>query len=84
LDELNYAEIYAKLCRKLIDLETKEKDENGKTVKFRTVLLQRAQHYFEKTDKETQDADLEDKEISPSEAEEKRVKAKRHYLGNIR
>jgi hypothetical protein len=53
-------------------------------LKFRTVLLQRAQHYFEKTDKETQDADLEDKEISASEAEEKRVKAKRHYLGNIR
>ncbi|OQV18775.1 putative Eukaryotic translation initiation factor 4 gamma 3 [Hypsibius exemplaris] len=83
LDELNYAEIYAKLCRKLIDLETKP-DDNGRVVKFRTVLLQRAQHYFEKTDMESQEADKEDVKITAAEAEEKRVKAKRHYLGNIR
>ncbi|OQV18741.1 ATP-dependent helicase NAM7 [Hypsibius exemplaris] len=85
LDELNDPEIYAKLCRKLMDLETKP-DGSGRVVKFRVVLLHRVQDYFEKSAKQSQlqKADEEFVKISAAEAQEKNVKAMRRYLGSIR
>ena len=88
LDEQNYAELYARLCRKLIDLHVPQEAgaDPAKSIKFRTVLLQRAQHYFEKTEREEQESDKEkeDADNDPVVVEQKRVKAKRHYVGNIR
>ena len=71
--------------------ETVEKDgQTGQTVKFRTVLLQRAQKYFEKTDKELVENETDvsgaekQSEAEKQLAQEKKQKARRRYFGNIR
>ena len=59
-------------------------DDKGAPFKFRTVLLQRAERYFEKTD---QKCDLNEKNLSNCSdaektlAEEKKAKARRRYFG---
>ncbi|XP_055330036.1 eukaryotic translation initiation factor 4 gamma 1-like isoform X2 [Paramacrobiotus metropolitanus] len=82
LEEITYAEFYAMMCRDLIHVEAK--DASGQPVKFRTVVLRQSQNYFEKTEREENEAEEDKSEDDPEALQEKRGRAKRHYLGNIR
>lgn len=87
LMEPTFCEMYAKFC---VDLaaDLPEFNENNEKITFRRVLLNKCQEEFERGEREQAEADRLEEEgevkLSKEEREEKRIKARRRMLGNIR
>lgn len=87
LMEPTFCEMYAKFC---VDLaaDLPEFNENNEKITFRRVLLNNCQEEFERGEREQAEADRPEEEgevkLSKEEREEKRIKARRRMLGNIR
>ncbi|KAF5468981.1 hypothetical protein F2P56_013086 [Juglans regia] len=87
LMEPTFCEMYADLCSHLA-VELPDFNEDNKKITFKRVLLNRCQEEFERWEREQEEANKADEEgeikQSAEEREEKRVKARRRMLGNIR
>jgi len=87
LMEPTFCEMYSKFC---VDLaaDLPEFNENNEKITFRRVLLNKCQEEFERGEREQAEADRLEEEgevkLSKEEREEKRIKARRRMLGNIR
>lgn len=87
LMEPTFCEMYSKFC---VDLaaDLPEFNENNEKITFRRVLLNKCQEEFERGEREQAEADRLEEEgevkLSNEEREEKRIKARRRMLGNIR
>ncbi|KAJ7568258.1 hypothetical protein O6H91_01G025400 [Diphasiastrum complanatum] len=77
--EPTFCEMYAKFCVQL-SKELPEFNEDGEKVTFKRVLLNKCQEEFERGEREQEEA----MRFTPEESEEKRLKARRQMLGNIR
>ncbi|KAJ7520114.1 hypothetical protein O6H91_20G066900 [Diphasiastrum complanatum] len=86
LMEPTFCEMYAKFCVQLAQ-ELPEFNENGVKVTFRRVLLNKCQEEFERGEREQEEAEKEEDGqiiLTKEEREEKKVRARRRMLGNIR
>ncbi|KAI4364681.1 hypothetical protein MLD38_020738 [Melastoma candidum] len=87
LMEPTFCEMYADLCRHLSQELPDLSDDNEK-ITFRRLLLNKCQEEFERGEREQEEADKVHDEgeakLSEEGREEKRVKARRRMLGNIR
>ncbi|XP_042957906.1 eukaryotic translation initiation factor 4G-like isoform X2 [Carya illinoinensis] len=88
LMEPTFCEMYADFCCRLaVDLPDFNNEENEK-ITFKRLLLNKCQEEFERGVREQEEANKADEEgdikQSAEEREEKRVKARRRMLGNIR
>ncbi|XP_040996945.1 eukaryotic translation initiation factor 4G-like isoform X2 [Juglans microcarpa x Juglans regia] len=87
LMEPTFCEMYADLCSHLAVELPDFNEDNGK-ITFKRVLLNKCQEEFERGEREQEEANKADEEgeikQSAEEREEKRVKARRRMLGNIR
>lgn len=85
--EPTFCETYAKFCVQL-SVDLPEFIEDGDKVTFKRVLLNKCQEEFLRGEREQAEADIEEEDgevkLTPEEREEKRVKAKRRTLGNVR
>ncbi|XP_034709374.1 LOW QUALITY PROTEIN: eukaryotic translation initiation factor 4G-like [Vitis riparia] len=87
LMEPTFCEMYANLCfhlaRELPDFST-----DNEKITFKRLLLNKCQEEFERREREQEEANRADEEgeikQSEEEREEKRIKARRRMLGNIR
>ncbi|XP_057998983.1 eukaryotic translation initiation factor 4G isoform X2 [Hevea brasiliensis] len=87
LMEPTFCEMYAHFCYHLA-AELPDFTENNEKTNFKRVLLNKCQEEFERGEREQEEANKADVEgetkQSEEEREEKRVKARRRMLGNIR
>ncbi|XP_048132926.1 eukaryotic translation initiation factor 4G [Rhodamnia argentea] len=87
LMEPTFCEMYANLCRHLAQ-ELPDFIEDDNKITFRRVLLNKCQEEFERGEREEEEANKAEEEgeikQSEEEREEKRIKARRRMLGNIR
>ncbi|KAI4378041.1 hypothetical protein MLD38_015582 [Melastoma candidum] len=87
LMEPTFCEMYADLCRHLSQELPDFSDDNEK-ITFKRLLLNKCQEEFERGEREQEEADKVHEEgeakLSEEGREEKRVKARRRMLGNIR
>ncbi|XP_059434971.1 eukaryotic translation initiation factor 4G [Corylus avellana] len=87
LMEPTFCEMYADFCCHLAG-ELPDFNEDNEKVTFKRVLLNKCQEEFERGEREQEEANKVDEEgeikQSAEEREEKRVKARRRMLGNIR
>ncbi|KAM7277101.1 hypothetical protein ACFE04_018967 [Oxalis oulophora] len=82
----NLCKMYANLCSHLAG-ELPDFTENGEKITFKRLLLNKCQEEFERVEREEEEANQADEgtiNLSEHEREEKRVKARRLMLGNIR
>ncbi|CAL0324354.1 unnamed protein product [Lupinus luteus] len=86
LMEPTFCEMYANFCSHLAS-ELPDLSENNEKITFKRLLLNKCQEEFERGEKEQEEANKADEgEVKQSDAEreERRVKARRRMLGNIR
>ncbi|KAF5472373.1 hypothetical protein F2P56_009095 [Juglans regia] len=87
LMEPTFCEMYADFCSHLA-VELPDFNEDNEKITFKRVLLNKCQEEFERGEREQEEANKADEEgeikQSAEEREEKRVKARRRMLGNIR
>ncbi|KAI4378040.1 hypothetical protein MLD38_015581 [Melastoma candidum] len=87
LMEPTFCEMYADLCRHLSQ-ELPDFSDDDEKITFRRLLLNKCQEEFERGEREQEEADKVHEEgeakLSEEGREEKRVKARRRMLGNIR
>ncbi|CAK7347783.1 unnamed protein product [Dovyalis caffra] len=87
LMEPTFCEMYANFCFHLAG-ELPELTEDNEKVTFKRLLLNKCQEEFERGEREQEEANKADEEgeikQSEEEREEKRIKARRRMLGNIR
>ncbi|KAE9611191.1 putative initiation factor eIF-4 gamma, MA3 [Lupinus albus] len=86
LMEPTFCEMYANFCSHLAS-ELPDLSEDNEKITFKRLLLNKCQEEFERGEKEQEEANKADEgEIKQSdeEREERRVKARRRMLGNIR
>ncbi|CAM6021361.1 unnamed protein product [Sphagnum balticum] len=87
LTEPTFCEMYAKFCAQLAT-NLPEFTENDEKITFKRVLLNKCQEEFERGEREQEEAEKVEEEgevkLTPQEREEKRLKARRRMLGNIR
>ncbi|KAF8028553.1 hypothetical protein BT93_E1242 [Corymbia citriodora subsp. variegata] len=87
LMEPTFCEMYANLCSHLAQ-ELPDFVEDNNKITFKRVLLNKCQEEFERGEREEQEANKAEEEgeikQSEEEREEKRIKARRRMLGNIR
>ncbi|KAL9359757.1 hypothetical protein Peur_047880 [Populus x canadensis] len=87
LMEPTFCEMYANFCFHLA-AELPELTEDNEKVTFKRLLLNKCQEEFERGEREQEEANKADEEgeikQSEEEREEKRIKARRRMLGNIR
>lgn len=87
LTEPTFCEMYATFCKQLA-ADMPEFVEDGDKVTFKRVLLNKCQEEFHRGEREQAEASAVEEDgtekMTPEEREEKRVKAKRRMLGNIR
>ncbi|VFQ94578.1 unnamed protein product [Cuscuta campestris] len=87
LMEPTFCQMYANFCFHLA-AELPELTIDNETVTFKRLLLNKCQEEFERGKREEEEANLIDREgetkLSDEEREEKRLKARRRMLGNIR
>jgi translation initiation factor 4G len=88
LMEPTFCEMYAQFCVKLAG-DLPEFTENDEKITFKRVLLNKCQEEFERGEREQEEAEKDEEEhveikMTPEEREEKRLKARRRMLGNIR
>lgn len=87
LMEPTFCETYAKFCVQLA-ADLPEFTEDDEKITFKRVLLNKCQEEFERGEREQEEAEKIEEEgevkLTPEEREEKRLKARRRMLGNIR
>ncbi|KAJ4847644.1 hypothetical protein Tsubulata_002757 [Turnera subulata] len=87
LMEPTFCEMYANFCFHLAR-ELPDFGEDNEKVTFKRVLLNKCQEEFERGEREQEEANKADEEgeikLTEEEREERRVKARRRMLGNIR
>ncbi|XP_047315014.1 eukaryotic translation initiation factor 4G [Impatiens glandulifera] len=87
LMEPTFCEMYANFCSHLA-AELPDFNEDNEKITFKRLLLNKCQEEFERGEREQEEADKADEEgvekLSDEEREEKRLKARRRMLGNIR
>lgn len=88
LMEPTFCEMYAQFCVKLA-ADLPEFTENDEKITFKRVLLNKCQEEFERGEREQEEAEKDEEEhveikMTPEEREDKRLKARRRMLGNIR
>ncbi|PON58867.1 26S proteasome regulatory complex, non-ATPase subcomplex, Rpn1 subunit [Parasponia andersonii] len=87
LMEPTFCEMYANFCFHLSG-ELLDFSENNEKITFKRLLLNKCQEEFERGEREQEEANKADEEgevkQSEEEREEKRIKARRRMLGNIR
>ncbi|XP_052211313.1 eukaryotic translation initiation factor 4G-like isoform X2 [Diospyros lotus] len=87
LMEPTFCEMYANFCYQLAGV-LPDFSENNEKVTFKRLLLNKCQEEFERGEREQEEADRADQEgevkQSEEEREEKRIRARRRMLGNIR
>ncbi|XP_050385005.1 eukaryotic translation initiation factor 4G [Argentina anserina] len=87
LMEPTFCEMYANFCYYLA-AELPDFSEDNEKITFKRLLLNKCQEEFETGEREQQEAEKADEEgevkQSEAEREEKRIKARRRMLGNIR
>lgn len=87
LMEPTFCEMYANFCYYLAG-ELPDFSEDNEKITFKRLLLNKCQEEFERGEREQEEANKDDKEgevkQTAEEREEKRVKARRRMLGNIR
>ncbi|KAM7277517.1 hypothetical protein ACFE04_019383 [Oxalis oulophora] len=86
LTEPTFCQMYANFCSHLAG-ELPDFTENGEKITFKRLLLNKCQEEFERGEREEEEANQADEgtiNLSEQEREEKRVKARRLMLGNIR
>lgn len=87
LMEPTFCEMYAQFCVKLAG-DLPEFTENNEKITFKRVLLNKCQEEFECGEREQEEAEKIDNvgevQRTPEQREEKRLKARRRMLGNIR
>lgn len=88
LMEPTFCEMYAQFCVKLAG-DLPEFTENEEKITFKRVLLNKCQEEFERGEREQEEAEKDEEEhvevkMTPEEREDKRLKARRRMLGNIR
>ncbi|CAM6045739.1 unnamed protein product [Sphagnum compactum] len=87
LTEPTFCEMYAKFCAQLAT-NLPEFTENDEKITFKRVLLNKCQEEFERGEREQEEAEKVEEEgevkLTPQEREERRLKARRRMLGNIR
>ncbi|KAJ0961829.1 hypothetical protein J5N97_029657 [Dioscorea zingiberensis] len=87
LMEPTFCEMYADFCYHL-SAELPDFSENNEKITFKRLLLNKCQEEFERGEREQAEADKADEEgeiqQTEGEREEKRIKARRRMLGNIR
>ncbi|KAK4372335.1 hypothetical protein RND71_007719 [Anisodus tanguticus] len=87
LMEPTFCEMYANFCQHLA-AELPDLSEDNEKITFKRLLLNKCQEEFERGEREEQEANVTNEEgevkLSAEEREEKRVKARRRMLGNIR
>ncbi|XP_012437563.1 eukaryotic translation initiation factor 4G isoform X1 [Gossypium raimondii] len=87
LMEPTFCEMYANFCQCLAG-ELPDFIENNEKITFKRLLLNKCQEEFERGEREQEEANKIEEEgeakLSEEEREEKRIKARRRMLGNIR
>ncbi|XP_030963776.1 eukaryotic translation initiation factor 4G-like [Quercus lobata] len=87
LMEPSFCEMYANFCSHL-SVELPDFSKDNEKITFKRVLLKKCQEEFERGEREQEEANKADEEgeikQSAEEREEKRIKARRRMLGNIR
>ncbi|MCD7453633.1 hypothetical protein HAX54_021686 [Datura stramonium] len=87
LMEPTFCEMYANFCLHLA-AELPDLSVDNEKITFKRLLLNKCQEEFERGEREEQEANVTNEEgevkLSAEEREEKRVKARRRMLGNIR
>lgn len=87
LMEPTFCEMYANFCQHLA-AELPDLSVDKEKITFKRLLLNKCQEEFERGEREEQEANVTNEEgevkLSAEEREEKRVKARRRRLGNIR
>ncbi|KAL5866209.1 hypothetical protein ACOSQ3_003723 [Xanthoceras sorbifolium] len=87
LMEPTFCEMYANFCSYLA-AELPDFSEDNEKITFRRLLLNKCQEEFERGEIEQEEANKADKEgeikLTAEQREEKRIKARRRMLGNIR
>ncbi|XP_060219044.1 eukaryotic translation initiation factor 4G-like isoform X2 [Lycium barbarum] len=87
LMEPTFCEMYATFCQHLA-AELPDLSVDNEKITFKRLLLNKCQEEFERGEREEQEANVTNEEgevkLSAEEREEKRVKARRRMLGNIR
>ncbi|XP_009594043.1 eukaryotic translation initiation factor 4G isoform X1 [Nicotiana tomentosiformis] len=87
LMEPTFCEMYANFCQHLA-AELPDLSVDNEKITFKRLLLNKCQVEFERGEREEQEANVTNEEgevkLSAEEREEKRVKARRRMLGNIR
>ncbi|XVE76798.1 hypothetical protein DITRI_Ditri13aG0009500 [Diplodiscus trichospermus] len=87
LMEPTFCEMYANLCYRLPG-ELRDFSEDNEKITFKRLLLNKCQEDFERREREQEQANKVEEEgkakQSEEEREEKRIKARRRMLGNIR
>ncbi|KAL9429861.1 hypothetical protein AB3S75_025284 [Citrus x aurantiifolia] len=87
LMEPTFCEMYANFCYFLAG-ELPDFSEDNEKITFKRLLLNKCQEEFERRQREQEEANKADKEgeikQTEEEREEKRIKARRRWLGNIR
>ncbi|KAH9788766.1 hypothetical protein KPL71_010978 [Citrus sinensis] len=87
LMEPTFCEMYANFCYFLAG-ELPDFSEDNEKITFKRLLLNKCQEEFERGEREQEEANKADKEgeikQTEEEREEKRIKARRRWLGNIR
>ncbi|CAL0305964.1 unnamed protein product [Lupinus luteus] len=86
LTEPTFCEMYANFCSHLAS-ELPDLSEDNEKITFKRLLLNKCQEEFERGEKEQEEANKADEgevKQSDEEREERRVKARRRMLGNIR
>ncbi|KAM7276129.1 hypothetical protein ACFE04_017995 [Oxalis oulophora] len=86
LTEPTFCQMYANFCSHLAG-ELPDFTENGEKITFKRLLLNKCQEEFERGEREEEEANQADEgtiNLSEQEREDKRVKARRRMLGNIR
>ncbi|XP_048332271.2 eukaryotic translation initiation factor 4G isoform X1 [Ziziphus jujuba] len=87
LMEPTFCEMYANFCHHLAG-ELPDFSEDNEKITFKRLLLNKCQEEFERGEREQEEANKADEEgeikQSEEEREEKRIKARRRMLGNIR
>ncbi|KAL1352855.1 hypothetical protein AAHE18_06G198200 [Arachis hypogaea] len=86
LMEPTFCEMYANFCSHLA-ADLPDFSEDNEKITFKRLLLNKCQEEFERGEREQEEADKADEgeiKLSNEEREEKRTKARRRMLGNIR
>nr|GMC91234.1 eukaryotic translation initiation factor 4G [Ipomoea batatas] len=87
LMEPTFCEMYANFCHHLAS-ELPDLSVDNEKITFKRLLLNKCQEEFERGEREEQEANITDGDgetkLSDEEREEKRLKARRQMLGNIR